>query len=74
MAGDFDDAGVFMKTRSGRSLKLELHLPYTVFTNTTYISIKDVEDVLAGRKKIGFIYILKPKERNLSCEKPELKG
>jgi len=74
VAGDFEIVGVVMRASSGRSLKLELHLPYTVFTEICYVPIKAVQEVINEHKKSATIYKVKPKKRNASGENKELQG
>ncbi len=69
MAGSFDVVGTACLAKSGRSVKLELNnLPHTVFTRTYYIGINDLQAMLTKAKKMATVYVLKPKERNESCE------
>jgi len=74
LAGDFENVGVARVASSGRSLKLELHLPNTVFMEVAYVSIKDIEKVIAKHKKNATIWQVKGKKRNSSGENRELQG
>jgi len=74
LAGDFENVGVARIASSGRSLKLELHLPYTTFMEVAYVSIKDIQEVIAKHKKNATIWQVKPKNRNSSGENTELQG
>lgn len=59
MGNTFDVVGVAVKASSGRSLKLELHLPDGVFETVCYVGIKSLQEVLDGRNKTATIWILK---------------
>ena len=60
MGNSFDVVGVAILSSSKRSLRLEIKdSQHNVFTEYFYVSVKDIEAVLNGRKKTATIYILK---------------
>lgn len=69
MGSSFEVVGVLLIASSRRSLKIELNdLPFTTFKHDAYVSIKDVEDLLRGRKKTATIWMRKGDQANESCE------
>ena len=60
MGNSFEVVGVILMASSKRSLKIELNdLPFTTFKHNAYVSIKDVEAVIAGRRKTDTIWMIK---------------
>lgn len=57
MSDKFDIVGVLVLASTGRSFRIELK-DYP-FSCPYYVSIKDLEDVKARRKKTATIYMLK---------------
>ena len=63
MSDKFEVVGVLLMASSKRSLKIELNdLPFTTFKHNAYISIKDVEAVIAKRKKTATVWMIKGRE------------
>lgn len=58
----FVKCGVCLIAPTGRSLRLELNDPNQVFTEIYYVSLKDLEDVLQGRKQTATI--IKPEKKH----------
>jgi hypothetical protein len=52
--------GVCLLSATGRSLRLEIHLPGSSSTQVYYIGLGDLENVLNGRKRTATI--VKPAE------------
>jgi len=60
MGNSFEVVGVILMASSKRSLKIELNdLSFTTFKHNAYVSIKDVEAVLKGKKREATIWMLK---------------
>jgi len=60
---DFENVGIMELAVSKKSMKITLdNLPYEIFTITLYVSVKNLEEVLAGRKPTVTIVRRIPKE------------
>lgn len=58
---NFDNVGVIEIAPSGKSLRIVLNdLPFTTFTHTFYVSVKNTELLLKGHKKNVTIVMVKP--------------
>lgn len=65
----FENVGVMELAASKRSLKGILNdLPFTTFKHEFYVSIKGLEDVIAGRKKTVTVVMRTGDRANESCE------
>ena len=64
MGDSFEVVGVARLASTGKSLRLELRLPYTVFTEICYVPVKAVQDVIDKHKKEATVYKLKDDQQN----------
>jgi len=59
MSSNFEKAGTIYLSGSRKSLKIEINDPDTVFKEVYYVSIRDIQTVLAQPKKIATIVKVK---------------
>lgn len=69
LGSSFENVGIMEMAASKRSLKIKLNdLPFTTFTHTFYVSVKNVEELIRGRKKTVTVVMRTGDQANQSCE------
>jgi len=69
MGHGFERVGLMELAKSKRSLKITLNkLPFSIFTETFYVSVKNIEEVIAGHKKNVTVVMRTGDQDNESCE------
>lgn len=71
---DFENIGTAKLASTGRSYALDITPPNSLFSIRCYVGVKDLEKVKSRKKKYATVFVLASKERNVSCEKLELRG
>lgn len=59
MSSDFEKVGVIFLSGSRKSLKIEIDDPDRVFKEVYYVSVRDIQTVLAQSKKTATIVKVK---------------